>query len=449
MYKFILPFRYMFKKRISYLALLTVVLCVFIVVVVMTVMAGLVEDFKQKNHSFVGDCVLGTESLVGFGYYEDFMRELASREFVQSVTPVIRSYGLINVKGSRQSRGVEIIGIEPVGYSRTTGFGEDVYYHRRDVANVFVPSYNPELPGCVPGIDLVLERNSRGEYSPPDSPWRLGLAISSFPLTPKGALSKAGLGLVNTRTFYYSDHSRSGLATIDSSAVFLPFDESQKLCGMDRPIKRTSFLYIKFQEGTGLSEGCGKVRSMWSKYVSAGSGRPAGYLLETVAVQSWKQNRRSFIAAMEKEQTIMTMMFILVGITTVFIVFVVFYMIVSHKSKDIGIFKSVGASGGDILQIYSIFAFFVGFLGSVFGSLFGWLFLRYINDIEAWLYGRFGFQLWDRSIYAIGEIPNRLESGLLLVIMASAIFACLLGAYLPSRKGSKLRPVQTLQVNQL
>ena len=51
----------------------------FIVVVVMTVMTGLVRDFKEKNHKFTGDCVVGTESLVGFPYYEDFDRSLDKR----------------------------------------------------------------------------------------------------------------------------------------------------------------------------------------------------------------------------------------------------------------------------------------------------------------------------------------------------------------------------------
>jgi len=69
MYKIILASRYLLKRRITYFAVLAVGLCVFIVVIVMTVMTGLVRDFKQKNHDFVGDCVVGTESLVGFAYY--------------------------------------------------------------------------------------------------------------------------------------------------------------------------------------------------------------------------------------------------------------------------------------------------------------------------------------------------------------------------------------------
>ena len=94
MYKIILSFRYFVSKRISYLAFLAVALCVFIVVVVMTVMTGLVADFKQKNHEFVGDCIVGTESLVGFAYYEDFVRMLEEEDFVAGTSPVIKSYGL-------------------------------------------------------------------------------------------------------------------------------------------------------------------------------------------------------------------------------------------------------------------------------------------------------------------------------------------------------------------
>ena len=103
MYKIILAFRYLFRKRISYLAFLAVALCVFIVVVVMTVMTGLVTDFKQKNHSFVGDCVIGTESLVGFAYYEDFMKILERADFIEGVSAVIKSYALISPGGTERS----------------------------------------------------------------------------------------------------------------------------------------------------------------------------------------------------------------------------------------------------------------------------------------------------------------------------------------------------------
>ncbi|MHC4265733.1 MAG: hypothetical protein ACYSUK_07360, partial [Planctomycetota bacterium] len=114
MYKFVLSFRYMYRRRISYLAFLAVALCVFIVVIVMTVLRGLVGDFKQKNHDFIGDCVVGTQSLVGFSYYEEFIEILQGQDFVEAVSPVIKSYALISPRGSNYNKGVELIGIDPV-----------------------------------------------------------------------------------------------------------------------------------------------------------------------------------------------------------------------------------------------------------------------------------------------------------------------------------------------
>jgi lipoprotein-releasing system permease protein len=152
---------------------------------------------------------------------------------------------------------------------------------------------------------------------------------------------------------------------------------------------------------------------------------------------------------MEKEQTLLTMMFALVGITTVFIVFVVFYMLISHKSKDIGILKSIGASNANVMTLFLGFAFLVGLLGSCLGTFAGWLFLLKINGIEDWLFKNFEFQLWDRTIYAIGDIPNQVELKVLAVIVVSAIAACLIGALVPTWLAARLKPVETLQVSQL
>ena len=152
---------------------------------------------------------------------------------------------------------------------------------------------------------------------------------------------------------------------------------------------------------------------------------------------------------MEKEQTMLTAMFVLVGVTTVFIVLVVFYMIISHKSKDIGILKSVGISNSNILLLFLCFAFLVGVLGSATGAVAGWRFLVHINQIEGWLFEHFEFQLWDRTIYAIGDIPNTIDLEVLAVIIVSAIGACLAGALIPSWQAARQKPVEILQVTQL
>ncbi len=125
MYKIILATRYLLKRRITYFAVAAVALCVFIVVVVMTVMTGLVRDFKQKNHQFTGDCVVGTRSLVGFAYYEDFMKMLEQTDFIESVSAVIKSYALVSPSWTEQGLGLEIMGIDPVKHSQDHRFWQN------------------------------------------------------------------------------------------------------------------------------------------------------------------------------------------------------------------------------------------------------------------------------------------------------------------------------------
>jgi len=449
MYKIILSFRYLFRRRVSYLAFLAVALCVFIVVVVMTVMTGLVQGFKDNNHKWVGDCVVGTESLVGFPYYEDFINRLEESDYIDGVSPVVKSYALVRSRNSEESMGVEMMGIEPVEHSKVTGFGETLYHHKNDVPGAFKPAYDPNLAGFVAGIDKWLARDQRGNYNYEAGPVEAALVVSCFPLTAKGALAKAGTEMVNTKTFYYSDISRSGLAGVDSSFIYLPFEDAQLLCGMAGAVKRVSAIHIKFKPNVGLEDGCGKVAVMWKKFVEDKKGEKQAELLNTVTVQNWKDYRRAFIAAMEKEQTMLAIMFAFVGITTVFIVLVVFYMIVSHKSKDIGILKSIGVSRLDVVELFSCFAFLIGLLGSAIGAFCGWLFLLKINSIESFLFKHFGFQLWDRTMYAIGDIPNTIDLKVLTVIIVLAISACLAGAFIPSRRAAKLEVVETLRVSQL
>ncbi|KKK58427.1 hypothetical protein LCGC14_3044550, partial [marine sediment metagenome] len=356
--------------------------------------------FKVNNHKWVGDCIVGTESLVGFAYYEDFTSRLEESDFIEGVSAVVKSYALVRGRDSEEGIGMEIMGIEPVKHSGVTGFGETLYHRKNDVSKAFEPAYDANLAGCVVGIDKWLLRDAEGRYSYEVSPIKEALLVSCFPLTSKGALAKAGAGLVNTKTFYFSDTSHSGLARVDGSFVYLPFEEAQLLCGMAGPVKRVNAIHIKFKPDVRLKDGCEEVAVLWKRFVEEKKGEKQAELLDTVTVQSWKDYRRTFIAAMEKEQTMLTIMFALVGVTTVFIVFVVFYMIVSHKSKDVGILKSIGVSNVDIIELFSCFAFLVGSSGSAAGLLAGWLFLLKINQIEDWLFSHFNFQLWDRTIYA-------------------------------------------------
>lgn len=440
------------RRPISWLAVVAVALCVFIVIIVMTVMNGLVREFKFKNHAYVGDCVIETTSLVGFGYYKEFIETLRQQPFVAAVSPVAKGIGMAvipQITGD-QNLGIEIFGIDPSAHSAVTNFDTILHYTDKDrVASVFSPAYAPEVDGCVVGVDVMpYRRQADGSYYYWPEPAPVRIVVSAFPLNIKGGLQRS-IDLVSTKTYYYCDDIHSGLVRADGSAVFVPLEQAQILFGMDTPIERVSAIHIGFRPTVTVAQGTAKVRKLWDAHAAQYKDKPGGDLFDTVRVQTWQQNRRSMIAPMEKEQTMMMFLFLMLGVITVFIVFVVLYMIISHKSKDIGILKSIGLRVGDILLIFIAFAVFVGAVGSLIGSVAGGAFLYKINDLEDWLYAKYQWQLWDRSVYAIGDIPNQLEPELLAIVCASAVLACITGALVPGIRAARMKPVQSLQVNQL
>ena len=458
MYKVILPFRYFVSRRITILAIAAIALCVFIVVVVMTVMNGLVEEFRNKNHAYAGDCVISTDSLVGFAYYDEFLGRLNDQTFVAAASAAVKSFGLLAQPGVDKNIGVEIMGIDPQSFARATGFGKTLYYHRIDPANAFMPSVAPDSAGCVLGIDMVQsERTRSGDYKHPPALPQIKLTISCFPLTVKGALAKAGTDLINTRVFYYSDDSHSGIVKTDSSTIYLPFDRVAALCGMDGKNSRASAIHVKFTDDVSVEKGSAKVAELWDRFKAAriaaaesSSEQIYASLLDNVVVQSWKSYRRDTIAPMEKEQTMMMLVFSMLGIITVFIILVVFYMIISSKSKDIGILKSIGISTSSVISVFIVFAGLIGFIGTAIGMAGGCAFLIKINDIEGWLKAQYNWSgVWDPSVYAIDKIPNNIEWQPLVIIGICAITACLIGALIPSYQAARRQVAQTLQVNQL
>jgi len=450
MYDVILPLKLFKSSRLTILAVLAVAVSVFIVIVVMTVMNGLTVDFIDKNHGFYSDCVISTDSLVGFGDYNEFMTLLRSQDFVEGVTPVINAFGLVKSESSGKNAALSLMGIDIDSQIKTTDFAQSLYYRKDNPSLAFAPLYNPQLPGCVMGVDLLVNRDQWGNYEQWPYLPRWSYSITCFPLTPKGTLVKTGISVsASSKTFYYSDNSNTGLAKIDSTMVYLPFEQLQSLTGMDISAKRTSAIFIKYKKGFNTDKSVEKTAALWKDFIGQRPDSAVSGLFKNVNVQDFRSYRRETIAPMEKERAMLLLLFLLVGLITVFIIFVVFYMIIGAKNKDIGILKSIGASRFGIMRVFLRYAVLTGFVGAVVGIACALIFLDNVNSLENWLYDKFGFQMWNREIYAIGEIPNRPGVALPLEVAAAAIVACLLGAMLPTVKAARQNCVDTLRVNQI
>jgi lipoprotein-releasing system permease protein len=123
----------------------------------------------------------------------------------------------------------------------------------------------------------------------------------------------------------------------------------------------------------------------------------------------------------------------------------IFFMIVVEKTRDIGILKSLGATGRGILSIFLAYGLSLGIVGASVGMVLGLLFVRYINEI-ADLLGRItGQPVFDPSIYYFQKIPTIVEWHTVAWIVTGAMMIAILASILPARRAARLHPVEALR----
>ena len=89
MYKLFLCLKYLRKRVLAYFAMLAVTLCVFMMLVAVSVMNGFVDKIERAAKGLFGDIVISSPSLGGLSHYDEFSRYVT--EHVDAVEAPRRS----------------------------------------------------------------------------------------------------------------------------------------------------------------------------------------------------------------------------------------------------------------------------------------------------------------------------------------------------------------------
>jgi lipoprotein-releasing system permease protein len=315
--------------------------------------------------------------------------------------------------------------------------------------------FDKPLPGVILGTDLCAERKQDGTY---DRFYYRGemVQITFVPFTWSGKpVSATGMP---SRVFRYVDDSRTGVYDIDSMSVYIDYDIAQQLLNMHeqtldedegggRLPPRTTQVQIKLRKGVNPYAARGQVEQIWNriklKYIGSDIA-PA--LLDRVRVQTWEQKQAKFIAAVEKERMLVTILFAIISLVSAILVGCILYMIVNQKTRDIGIVKSVGATSLGIAQIFIAFGAAIGVVGGLFGCVLGTVFVWCINDIQDQLTKlNPSLQVWNAEVYAFDRIPNHVDPLTVIVIFFAAIGLAMLGSIIAAWRAARVWPVEALR----
>jgi putative ABC transport system permease protein len=111
-------------------------------------------------------------------------------------------------------------------------------------------------------------------------------------------------------------------------------------------------------------------------------------------------------------------------------------MAILERRREIGVLKALGAADSDVQQLFFVEAGVMGFLGGIFGVLFGWLIGRALT--------------FGTNVYLKRQNLNPIELSsvpwwLILSAIAFAILVSLAAGLYPASRAAKLNPVDALR----
>jgi len=166
-----------------------------------------------------------------------------------------------------------------------------------------------------------------------------------------------------------------------------------------------------------------------------------------ISVYTWQEREgvRTFIAAVKKEMGLTVALFGFISLTAVFLVFAIFWSMVSDKTRDIGILRALGSSGFGVAWIFIRYGASIGVVGSIMGGVTAWLIVTNINPIHDWLGRAFGLTIWDPSVYYFTTIPNKVGLGAATLVLIGGVVFSVIGAIAPAIKAARMDPVKSLR----
>ncbi len=293
------------------------------------------------------------------------------------VTPVIEGAAFI-VRGDANV-GVGVRGIEPESYLRMIALKE----------KIIVGSANLSSSDVIIGSDLAKD---------------LGLSIGDK-LTLKAAIG-ASTVLFVSGIFDFGNRGQN------SSAVYVVLRTAQSLLGLPGGVSR---LWVKVAEPFEAETTARQIAAQ-----------------PDIKVESWIETNAEFFKALSGQTMSFFVIRLFVGLTAALGIASVLVVSVVQKSKEIGILRATGTTRGQILGVFLLQGAILGLLGSLFGSVMGWLFLI------AWR----GFAVNDEGVpfFVLEAGPS-----LYIYVAAGATLVGTLSALFPAQRAARLDPAVAIR----
>jgi lipoprotein-releasing system permease protein len=498
MYKLILCWRYLRTRYLAFACIISVMLGVATLIVVNSVMNGFSTKLRALLHNVLSDIVIETPNMDGFadpfGKMARIRKDTYLNEQIEAMAVTLECFAMIQFRhtdGQIATRPVRVIGIEMDSRTQVGGFWENLSsYQDRKVKNEPIPPASFEIPkhladaymnaeerlkqdreieqwfpqqqkvdsnfGIPEGLQDLFKKDPTQKPLPP--PMRVPyvarlpkgavvgqlIAFSKYRDPETGNLIEVqaihpGDNIVLTTvsgqrltpvydSFVAVDFFKSGMSEYDANCVFVPLDHLQSLRNMDN---RATNILIKLKN-------YGEADKVTKALAKAFEHEPLG-------IHTWEEKQGSLLKAIDIEKGILDVLLFMIIAVAGFGILAIFSMIVSEKTRDIGILKALGASSGGVMKIFLTYGLLLGAIGALLGTILGLEITWHINEVEAFIALVTGQKVFDPGIYYFQQIPTEVSPWAVTIVNLGSVAIATVFSILPALRAAMLHPVAALR----
>ena len=408
-----IAWRYLRSRRgsrllslISTIAIGGVIVGVSALIVIIGVMNGLQKDLREK-------ILIGSPDVRVLTYGEDLsmanwdtiLGVVRKTPGVVAASPFVHTQAGINA-GGKYSEGVFVMGIEPdrdsieaVTSIRKTATGGDFTFRTSSGAR----------EGVVLGSRLATRLNVQVGVD----------TVSLISLGDAQVSPVTGLPALNIRRFEVTGIFETGMYEYDNSYVILALPAAQEVALLGGAV-------------TGIEA---RTVDRWrAPAVAAALADSLGFPYRT---EDWQQQNSSLFQALKLEKLGMTVILLLIVLVAAFNIVSTLTMVVTDKTREIGILKAMGMSSRSIRRIFFAQGIVIGAVGTFTGLA--------IGLAAAFALDRYKLIGLDASVYFIDHLPADVQLlDTLLIVVASLVIAAIATVY-PARQAARLYPVEAIR----
>ncbi|RYE74992.1 MAG: FtsX-like permease family protein, partial [Hyphomicrobiales bacterium] len=178
----------------------------------------------------------------------------------------------------------------------------------------------------------------------------------------------------------------------------------------------------------------GRMRSA----IQSGLSRP-------LILTDWQQRNETFFSALQVERVVMFVILSMIILVAAFNIISSLVMLVKDKGADIAVLRTMGATRGSIMRIFSMTGTAIGVMGTVIGVLLGLVIAVNAEPLRAFISNLLGVTIFPPEIFFLSSLPSKIDPVEVTIVACLALGLSFLATIYPAWRAAQYDPVEALR----